>query len=70
MHLKQFAHCDVKPDNVLLEAKHDYLEPRITDFGISRLLDLSASQVAAFRVSAIRGASVSYAAPEVLLRFR
>ena len=41
MHMKQFVHFDIKPDNVLLEEIGGMLSPVITDFGISRLVDAS-----------------------------
>lgn len=68
MHRDGFAHCDVKPSNFLLDIQEGQLVPVAADFGISRVLsdDL---QVKAFEKSELNGASISYAAPEVLARF-
>ena len=71
MHEAGFAHCDIKPQNVLIDlTPQGVLLPIISDFGITHVLDPAALQVAAFHVSSIRGASLSYAAPEVLSGFR
>ena len=42
----------------------------IADFGISRVVTQESLAVQAFKVSDLRGASVSYAAPDVFFRFR
>ena len=67
-----FAHCDVKPANVLLDinAETQQLMVIVSDFGISRVVTKEKLRVAAFQVSTLRGASISYAAPEVMFRFR
>ncbi|GJN38838.1 hypothetical protein PR202_gb27916 [Eleusine coracana subsp. coracana] len=53
----QIIHCDIKPDNILLDDKY---EPRITDFGIARLLgDDKVKQT----ITHVRG-TVGYLAPE------
>lgn len=56
-HAAGVLHRDVKPDNVLLSP---YGEPQLTDFGIARLLDATATTTNGVR------ATVAYAAPEVL----
>jgi hypothetical protein len=50
-------HRDVKPANVLMSP---YEEPQLTDFGIARLLDTTATMTSSVH------ATVTYAAPEVL----
>ena len=69
MHEAEFVHCDLKPANILLQlSASNSLIPVISDFGISRVLNPSNLKVAAFEVSDIKGASFTYAAPEVLNR--
>ena len=71
MHKHGFAHCDMKPGNVLLEVnEYGWLSPVISDFGLTRILEVDNLQVKAFEVSDLKGASIAYAAPEVLFRFR
>ena len=70
MHSQGYAHCDIKPANALLDIVNHSLLVIITDFGISRITKQNAVQVAGFQVSKIRGASLAYAAPEVLLYFQ
>jgi len=57
VHAAGVLHRDVKPDNVLLSA---HGEAQLTDFGIARLQDVTAT------LSGSLQATVSYAAPEVL----
>ncbi|KAL0429312.1 UNVERIFIED_CONTAM: G-type lectin S-receptor-like serine/threonine-protein kinase LECRK1 [Sesamum radiatum] len=53
----QIIHCDIKPQNILL---YEYLVPKISDFGLAKLL-LSEQSRAAW--THIRG-TVGYFAPE------
>ncbi|KAL7204274.1 hypothetical protein ACSBR2_017360 [Camellia fascicularis] len=53
----QIIHCDIKPQNILLD---EYLTPRISDFGLAKLL--LAEQTRAARTG-IRG-TIGYFAPE------
>lgn len=66
------AHCDIKPANVLLEYSPIYGEWIIivTDFGIARVLDQSRVGVDGFQVSELRGASIAYSSPDVLIRLK
>ncbi|ESR52279.1 hypothetical protein CICLE_v10030742mg [Citrus x clementina] len=53
----QIIHCDIKPQNILLD---DYFTPRISDFGLAKLLLAEQTQAAR---TGIRG-TVGYFAPE------
>ncbi|KAI3656330.1 hypothetical protein MP638_001374 [Amoeboaphelidium occidentale] len=71
MHKLELAHCDLKPDNILIE-KNDigrYICV-LTDFGITQILSDSIIDTKAFIVFNVRGLSVRYAAPETFKRFR
>jgi serine/threonine protein kinase len=70
MHNSDIVHCDIKPANCLLEEHNGKLRLIIADFGISRIVSTTALQVEAFVTSNLKGASVVYAAPEVMQRFR
>lgn len=52
----QIIHCDIKPQNILLD---DYYSPRISDFGLAKLLRIDQSETH----TAIRGTK-GYVAPE------
>ncbi|KAI3630461.1 hypothetical protein MIR68_011896 [Amoeboaphelidium protococcarum] len=71
MHSQHIVHCDLKPQNVLLDVdENGWLIPILSDLGISAITEDSALLVQAFQVSQQRGLSLSYAAPELLTRFR
>jgi serine/threonine protein kinase len=70
MHSYEIVHCDIKPSNCLLEDNNGKLRLIIADFGISRIVSASALHVKAFVASTVKGASLVYAAPEVMLRYR
>ncbi|XP_009802537.1 G-type lectin S-receptor-like serine/threonine-protein kinase LECRK2 [Nicotiana tabacum] len=52
----QIIHCDIKPQNILLDNQYD---PRISDFGLAKLLRMDQSETQ----TAIRGTK-GYVAPE------
>ena len=72
MHESGFAHCDIKPANILLDydAQNRTLSPIISDFGLTRVISKDSLKVSAFMTNDLRGASWSYAGPEVMMRFR
>ena len=67
MHSSGLAHADIKASNFLLEFNPEAgLVPILTDFGISAVISDSISKVEAFETIHIPGASLAYAAPELL----
>lgn len=74
MHQRFVAHCDVKPLNILLDVYQTHfglmVRPKLTDFGISRVVDARALKVQAFQTANIDAASIRYASPQALLGLR
>lgn len=69
MHETHVAHCDMKPANILVETdRSGRLHCVITDFGICQVY--SVNLVDAFQYANLRGASIKYAALEVVSRLR
>ncbi|KAF8687690.1 hypothetical protein HU200_042613 [Digitaria exilis] len=59
--LEWVIHCDVKPENILLDMN---MEPKITDFGLAKLLNRGGSNKSTSRICGTRG----YIAPEWVSR--
>ncbi|MEM6930689.1 MAG: protein kinase, partial [Myxococcota bacterium] len=57
IHAAGIAHCDLKPGNVMLDLRGDWVVPLVADFGIAMPLD------ATWR--GIRGGTPGYSAPEL-----
>jgi proprotein convertase subtilisin/kexin type 5 len=70
LHSRQVAHCDLKPQNILVEKQRTRPRFLLTDFGISKILTEEYLASEAFEIRNIRGLTVSYAAPDVMIRFR
>jgi serine/threonine protein kinase len=70
MHQRKVAHCDLKPQNILVEEGKDHHHYLLTDFGISKILTPEYLASDAFQIRNLRGLTVSYAAPDSLKRFR
>ena len=71
MHTKGVAHCDMKPANILVDQdRYGNYFCALTDFGIAQMYSENAHLVQGFKVVNIRGASIAYAAPEVVTRYR
>ncbi|KAI3655448.1 hypothetical protein MP638_003564, partial [Amoeboaphelidium occidentale] len=70
MHSHYLAHCDIKPQNILMEVENGVPSCFLTDFGITQILseDIIASRM--FRITNLRGLSVNYASPEAFKNFR
>lgn len=48
LHMKHFVHLDLKPANILMD---DNMEPKISDFGLSRCFDEGQSLIMATKVA-------------------
>ncbi|KAI3656234.1 hypothetical protein MP638_001690 [Amoeboaphelidium occidentale] len=70
MHSHYLAHCDLKPQNILVELDNGMPSCHLTDFGITQVLSDKIIATKAFHVISLRGLSVSYAAPEAFRWFR
>lgn len=62
IHAKKIVHRDVKPGNTLLDQSDDPMRVRLTDFGVSRLMDEADSSQ---QMTAMAG-TPRYMAPEVI----
>ncbi|XP_022913923.1 serine/threonine-protein kinase D1 isoform X2 [Onthophagus taurus] len=60
LHTKNIAHCDLKPENVLLSSDADFPQVKLCDFGFARIIGEKS-----FRRSIV--GTPAYLAPEVLL---
>lgn len=74
IHSLGIAHLDMKPDNVLIEKIQnpngtETLRPVLCDFSVSAVIKDSLKVVKAMKISNIRGLSVYYAAPEMVILF-
>jgi proprotein convertase subtilisin/kexin type 5 len=70
LHSREIAHCDLKPQNVLVEQARSKTRFILTDFGISKILTKEYLASEAFQISNTRGLTISYAAPDALVRFK
>lgn len=71
MHTEGFVHCDLKPDNILIEVYDggDF-QAVLTDFGISRIVNPNVIRINNLVAVQTKGFSISYAAPEIIQHFR
>jgi serine/threonine protein kinase len=70
MHSHYLAHCDLKPQNVLVKVSNGVPTCFITDFGITQVLSESIVAAKSFHIMNLRGLSVHYASPEAFMSFR
>jgi serine/threonine protein kinase len=70
MHSHCLAHCDLKPQNVLVKVADGIPCFFITDFGITQVLSESIIAAKSFHIINLRGLLVHYASPEAFTWFR
>jgi serine/threonine protein kinase len=70
MHSHYLAHCDLKPQNILVEVENGLPSCYLTDFGITQILSEKIIATKSFQVINLRGLSAHYAAPEAFRNFR
>eukprot|EP00158_Paraphelidium_tribonemae_P005782 Partr_v1_DN27520_c0_g1_i1_m30696 putative mitogen-activated protein kinase kinase kinase len=72
MHSGGFIHADLKPNNVLVDfddrSRRYFCQ--LTDFGVTQIIDASSIEVKGFQVANMRGLTMLYAAPEVMITHR
>jgi WD40 repeat protein/tRNA A-37 threonylcarbamoyl transferase component Bud32 len=70
MHSHYLAHCDIKPQNVLVQVNNGIPSCYLTDFGITQVLSDRILAASTFHVANLRGLSIHYSAPESFSHFR
>ncbi|KAI3659938.1 hypothetical protein MP638_004965 [Amoeboaphelidium occidentale] len=70
MHGHFIAHCDLKPQNILIQLKEGVPTCFITDFGIAQVLSDKVVATKMFTIVSLRGLSAFYASPESFQNFR
>lgn len=65
------VHSDVKPANIFLERRQPgKISAVVGDLGVACVVDSSILRVKAYQESRVKGASLPYAAPEVIASFK
>lgn len=70
MHSHYLAHCDIKPQNILMEIHNGIPSCFLTDFGITQILSEEILASRMFKITNLRGLSIHYASPEAFSNFR
>jgi tRNA A-37 threonylcarbamoyl transferase component Bud32 len=70
MHSHYLAHCDLKTQNILVEANNGIISCYLTDFGITQVLSSYIVASKMLNIINLRGLSVHYASPESFVSFR
>jgi serine/threonine protein kinase len=70
MHCHYLAHCDIKPQNILVQDNNGRPSCYLTDFGITQILSDRIIASKMFQFINLRGISAQYAAPEAYRSFR
>jgi hypothetical protein len=64
------AHCDLKPQNILVEVENGMPSCFLTDFGITQIISEKIIASKAFNIINVRGLSGHFASPEAFANFR
>jgi serine/threonine protein kinase len=67
IHGKKIVHCDLKPQNILLEMDDGALHAYLSDFGMSKIVQ-ETNVISSLKIVNKNGLTIRYAAPECLMQ--